>query len=733
MAETAPEAQHLGSQGPGPTRSNVGSAAVNVADIQGSDVEKRMMYMTVGRLAQAPDRKAVSTRRLQQYVRESRQHQRDCAQFPCMIMFFVMFAVTVLMHEDISNVSQVERNFRNMLEGTTFEGTLPQEYGGHFVSGHKSMEDIDVVVDIWTYLQDAVIPLFIQDLDRTHSDDINRVLRYNQLIGGIQLQQIRRTKVDCITEYPNLGPKEEGTDVNPLLVGFFCYPWNKYAKTCFGPDNATEGFCPDSNGDATAASARLLSSHDTGRWLGGGRRLQGPQHANQVKGESGAAIMGLDTFSGGMYTVTLHEHEGFAASIAKIKKLKQLEWIDAATAWFGIKMFVINPDVGVYTHVIVNVWFPLSGELIPAVTMSSFPAEPYQYMSVVASDATWGLLWLVLLIGCVSDLCRSVRKKELKTYLSVFWNWLNWVSVLGGMLILILWLVFLSTLGTVQKMSMDVVQARPSSALNFEFESPAQAEQYAMHTHTLHAEVARLSGFLMYYRLFICWYTIVIMVRFFQAFLAQPKLAIVTNTVLRSIPDVLHFMIVLMLVFLAYSVAGMFLFGHRLLMFSQLDMALQSCFLIMLGDFDYAELSNEHLFTSALWFVSFMVLVALIMLNMVLAIIMDIYTEVKMDAEEQDPIWTQLIATIRGMLSRREWVKLAVVEDVLTNWEGAPETVDKDVLLIQVDGMPAEQAIALIEEADKLEAREETKGLTISDAMKMVGWIKIAVQKIAAR
>jgi len=152
----------------------------------------------------------------------------------------------------------------------------------------------------------------------------------------------------------------------------------------------------------------------------------------------------------------------------------------------------------------------------------------------------------------------------------------------------------------------------------------------------------------------------------------------------------------------------------------------------MLGDFDYDELSNEHLVTAACWFLTFMVLVALIMLNMLLAIIMDVYSEVKSEAEDSEPIWEQLGNTISNMWGKREYLKLSIVEEALNQWEIDPEEkVDKDALLRQVAGMPIEQAKELIEAADAVEAADESKGLKISDAMKMVGWIKLAVQKIA--
>merc|ERR1719359_1977905 len=115
---------------------------------------------------------------------------------------------------------------------------------------------------------------------------------------------------------------------------------------------------------------------------------------------------------------------------------------------------------------------------------------------------------------------------------------------------------------------------------------------------------------------------------------------------------------------MAYAVAGMFIFGHRMLEFSELKLAVNTCFLIMLGSFDFAELGAEHPVTAGIWFWTYMLL---IMLNMLLAIIMDVYTEVKADAAITDPLWTQLRKVISEFREQREWVSNRVIEEVVTS------------------------------------------------------------------
>merc|ERR1719197_2457754 len=73
----------------------------------------------------------------------------------------------------------------------------------------------------------------------------------------------------------------------------------------------------------------------------------------------------------------------------------------------------------------------------------------------------------------------------------------------------------------------------------------------------------------------------------------------------------------------------MALFGSELREYSTLNRAANSVFRIMMGDFDWDELSQVGMEQTAVWFWSFTWLVNLILLNMLLAIIMDVYAEVK--------------------------------------------------------------------------------------------------------
>merc|ERR1719265_3069940 len=98
-----------------------------------------------------------------EYIEDNIQRKRECLNVPFIILYFCFFCVLLLVHERVPDVSQLEREFRGMLEGTSFEGY--ESIPGHPVAGHKVLEDIDTVADIYTYLKEAIVPLFFHDIN----------------------------------------------------------------------------------------------------------------------------------------------------------------------------------------------------------------------------------------------------------------------------------------------------------------------------------------------------------------------------------------------------------------------------------------------------------------------------------------------------------------------------------------------------------------------------------------
>merc|ERR1719321_1094776 len=81
-----------------------------------------------------------------------------------------------------------------------------------------------------------------------------------------------------------------------------------------------------------------------------------------------------------------------------------------------------------------------------------------------------------------------------------------------------------------------------------------------------------------FFKLLLSCYPMVIVMRLFKAFAAQPRLAVVTSTLSICMVDMLHFLLVFLSVFMTYAVAGVLLFGREVDDFTTYPRAINACF-----------------------------------------------------------------------------------------------------------------------------------------------------------
>jgi len=96
-----------------------------------------------------------------------------------------------------------------------------------------------------------------------------------------------------------------------------------------------------------------------------------------------------------------------------------------------------------------------------------------------------------------------------------------------------------------------------------------------------------------------------------------------------SAADLFHFLIVFSSVFFTFMSFGMVLFGKEVDGFATLPRALLTCFSIMFGEINWPDLRVIGRTEAQTWLTLFIVTIPLIMVNMILAIIMNHYERVK--------------------------------------------------------------------------------------------------------
>lgn len=184
-------------------------------------------------------------------------------------------------------------------------------------------------------------------------------------------------------------------------------------------------------------------------------------------------------------------------------------------------MFLLSPDLGVFCSVTVNVYFGPDGGLIPHVKTTTFLAEPYQFVGIVALDILFSLLWLHLVVVntmCLREAFQSPHD-HLKAYLINGSNAMEWVSACGGLVMIILWVVYLFKLNDLVHLANLVLDARPEMGV-------ASSPAYSKAVLELEAFTRDVDSFVSAFRIYTGWYTIGLITRFFKAFMAQPRLAV---------------------------------------------------------------------------------------------------------------------------------------------------------------------------------------------------------------
>jgi len=121
----------------------------------------------------------------------------------------------------------------------------------------------------------------------------------------------------------------------------------------------------------------------------------------------------------------------------------------------------------------------------------------------------------------------------------------------------------------------------------------------------------------------------------------------VTRTLTLAAADLFHFFVLFFIIFFGYAIMGYLVFGNAIETFSTVPDAIMTCFEFLLGEIgvngELKELQKPwHYISGQVFFWSYAILVQQILLNFVLAIIVDAYSEVKEQSQETVGILTEI-------------------------------------------------------------------------------------------
>lgn len=607
-----------------------------------------------------------------------------CLSLPFTLAFFLAFALSANLHEDITNVFLIESGLR-----------------GQIGKGLGAVEDVP---QTWNWINTSLVPTLFKQIDvngRTFPSKTkwSRVLQYNQLQGPVLLEQLRSEKTPC----------------DGIASHMVCYPVQSQSKLQFGRNRSFTVQQPQAGEYAggTVTLAQREAHYASGFSSSSGRQLRNmrPEVMNRLIFDGG------DTFKVHLFGNTpqhlIAEH---------IRYLYDKGWLDQQTKQLTIKALLLNAELGrprlEQIHVVMT--FPRGGGVFTRLTLESVFLTMWSSMWSKLWDLVFILMLLFTTVLEVTRLVRANRKGELKLMLQKFPIVLQWgIIICGWMLVcLFLW------------------QIQLTSNLRQQFKRlvPLQAQDLPADVNHTDAQFLKSAEALVlfntWWRILIAEYHLVLMLRFFIAFRAQPRLGVVTSALEACFVDIVHFLIVLLPTFFSYAVSGFLLYGRLLEEFASLRAATGTCFKMLFeGEYDWPRLSERHYWTAALWTWSFMLVLMMLMLNMVLAIVLDVYSEMRRRAGHSESLLATLQRSFDRIRYHKQWVSN---HDIALALQGAPRFLTFSEMQGSIPDMCDAQSYALLAACQQQAQSDTTARMTWTESMKMMMAIHFDLDELNA-
>jgi len=530
--------------------------------------------------------------------------------------------------------------------------------------GHKNYEDVNSFADFWSWMNKGFIPLTMQSQHATSES------------SGLSIGDLsRRDRKRYLWHHLTVGPTK-------LSQGL-----------------ADEIRCPNEH-VANVYSIKCTTE----------RGIDLEQHPVKIQAEQGSFVEDIPK------TRWLYNASQASTLLAQLEAER---WLDQRTNHIKVSKMTYNAasDLLLTTHV--NFFFGRSGRIWKLLSHEAMRLKPYQDIASYVWDVLFYTQVTLLFVFEAKDLCSATFQSKghvlqgLKSYAGI-WNLVDWLFIIASYIVLGLWIGRAMNVEDVERMVMASgdLEGCPSAA----------CEEYYS---ALFARVEDAGQFVMHTKVFNAVVPLIIMLRMFKAFSAQPRLALVTETLRKAWTNLAHYLIVFGAIFASYACMGVAFFGRQSSSFATLDRAIPTMFLMMLGGFDFADLEISGRGYAFFFFATFMFLIVLVMLSMLIAIIMDVYVEVKAISKSSESLFLEAKNTVRRGI--QNWQKkrislhkitpvLCVDDNKLLRMEHLLDSSN----IYYVPGLSEAQAQRLLSEAARMWSFKHALAVKPGDIKKFV-------------
>lgn len=318
---------------------------------------------------------------------------------------------------------------------------------------------------------------------------------------------------------------------------------------------------------------------------------------------------------------------------------------DPNIEFFYFRFITYNEYARMFADTSVTVPLKASGFATAIIHTSAVSIDPYPWY-LIPADVLFLVVISFIFVNEAKDAFAALRLCECHDYFT-FWNVVDWVSITLSFSFSMLGLF------VVQAMSADSLTNLIDDEYNLKVDV---MKLTASQLDSIDDDVSHLQNLYLVLQYIMAANSCCTVLKFFKAFNANPNLRLITDTLLLGLQDFVHYFIIFSTIFLPFVIVGHIMFGGDLQEFGSIAASINTGFLVLMGEFEwYVEVAPES-FVSRLpsgmpkiflfaWYVTYVSLVFLVLLNMLLAIIFSGYdkaTENLRDEIDAPPIWRQL-------------------------------------------------------------------------------------------
>jgi hypothetical protein len=153
------------------------------------------------------------------------------------------------------------------------------------------------------------------------------------------------------------------------------------------------------------------------------------------------------------------------------------------------------------------------------------------------------------------------------------------------------------------------------------------------------------------------------------------------------------------------------------------------CFKILTEtEYDWPALAEEHFWTTVMWIWSFMLFLALLMLNMVLAIILDVYSEQRKLTGKSETINGTVASCYTILKNRKRWVMPSKMIETLSSMS---RMISREEFVKAFPSMPDIQVQKVVAECQDAAGSVHAGPEQMKHTMRMAMALKVAIDTVA--